>query len=353
MGPRGPLVLRLIATPIALLGFIFALRLLVLSASGLAGLLDDLDASGPLNLVGLGWLGSYVVLSGSPIAAMVLTLEDVGGGLSEVEAFAEIIGSRLGASLIVLIVGFVSYLRGRRLADGVYVGVVALIVTLTTYIPVGLLGWFALDQGWFDGVSLGAIGPLATFTEDAFDPLIEQLRDGLPDLVLFVVGLFGILAALRLFDRVLPSPESTSGRQAQRRSWFGGGLQARWAMFGLGALVTLLTLSVVVSLTLIVPLARQGLIGRRAVIPYVLGANITTLADTLLAASILGSGAGSPIVFTVAAFATALALLVLTFLYRPYALAVNGAAAWVSQDRRYLGGFLASIVLLPALLLAF
>jgi hypothetical protein len=344
-------VLRLVATPIALLGFIFALRLLVLSASGLAGLLDDLDASGPLNLVGLGWLGSYVVLSGSPIAATALTLEDA-GVLSEVEAFAEIIGSRLGASLIVLIVGFVSYLRGRRLADGVYVGVVALIVTLTTYIPVGLLGWFALDQGWFGGVSLGAIGPLATFTEDAFDPLLEPLRDGLPDLILFVVGLFVILAALRLFDRVLPSPESTSGRLAQRQSWFGGGLQARWAMFGLGALVTLLTLSVAVSLTLIVPLARQGLIGRRAVIPYVLGANITTLADTLFAASILESGAGGTIVFTVAAFATALALLVLTFLYRPYALAVNGAAAWVSQDRRHLGGFLASIVLLPALLLA-
>ena len=72
-----------------------------------------------------------------------------------------------------------------------------------------------------------------------------------------------------------------------------------------------------------------------------------------LNSSILESGAGSTIVFTVAAFATALALLVLTFLYRPYALAVNGAAAWVSQDRRYLGGFLASIVLLPALLLAF
>ncbi len=343
--------MRLLATPVALLAFIFALRLLVLSASGLAGLLDDLDASGPLNLVGLGWLGSYVVLSGSPIATTALTLEDA-GVLSEVEAFAEIIGSRLGASLIVLIVGFVSYLRGRRLADGVYVGVVALIVTLTTYIPVGLLGWFALDQGWFGGVSLGAIGPLATFTEDAFDPLIEPLRDGLPGLVLFLVGLFVILAALRLFDRVLPSPESTSGRLAQRQSWFGGWLQARWAMFGLGALVTLLTLSVAVSLTLIVPLARQGLIGRRAVIPYVLGANITTLADTLFAASILESGAGGTIVFTVAAFATAIALLILTFLYRPYVLAVNGAAAWVSQDRRHLGGFLASIVLLPAFLLA-
>jgi hypothetical protein len=39
-------------------------------------------------------------------------------------------------------------------------------------------------------------------------------------------------------------------------------------------------------------------------------------------------------------------------LYRPYVLAVNGAAAWVGQDRRHLGGFLASIVLLPAFLLA-
>ncbi|HJN91929.1 MAG TPA: hypothetical protein QGF05_04275, partial [Dehalococcoidia bacterium] len=154
--------------------------------------------------------------------------------------------------------------------------------------------------------------------------------------------------ALRLFDRALPTAESTSGRLASNREWLNG----RWAMFGLGAGITLVTLSVAVSLTLLVPLARQGLIRRNAIVPYVLGANITTLADTLFASSVLESGATGTVVLTVAFMATAAALLVLTVLHRPYVNAVNRAASWASQDRRHLAVFIGTIFAAPVVLLA-
>ncbi len=342
-GPARPLVVA----PLAILAFIFALRILVVSAGALIDVFDALGAGGAWNFAGLGWLSSYLVLSGSPIAATALTLQDA-GVLSEVEAFAQIVGSRLGASFIVLVVGFLSYLRGRRLADGVYVGVVALVVTITTYVPVGIVGWLALDQGWFDGVEIGALAPLLSFTEEVYDPIFDPLQDGLPDIVLFVAGIFLMLAALRLFDRALPTAESTSGRLASNREWLNG----RWAMFGLGAGITLVTLSVAVSLTLLVPLARQGLIRRNAIVPYVLGANITTLADTLFASSVLESGATGTVVLTVAFMATAAALLVLTVLHRPYVNAVNRAASWASQDRRHLAVFIGTIFAAPVVLLA-
>ena len=337
----------LLAAPLAILVFIFALRILVISAGALVDVFDGLGAGGVWNFVGWGWLSSYLVLSGSPIAATALTLQDA-GILSEIEAFAQIVGSRLGASFIVLVVGYISYLRGRRLADGVYVGVVALIATITTYVPVAILGWLALDQGWFDGIEIGAISAVVSFTEDIYDPVLDPLQDGVPDIVLFLGGIFLMLAALRLFDRALPTPESTSGRLAGRREW----LHGRWAMFGLGAGVTLVTLSVAVSLTLLVPLARQGLIRRNAIIPYVLGANITTLADTLFAASVLESGQTGTVVLTVGIMASGVALLVLTLAHRPYVTGVNRAANWASQDRRHLAAFIGAIFAAPIVLLA-
>lgn len=338
---------RWLAAPAAVLLFIFALRVLVLSASSLADVLREVGADGVGNFVGLGWLGAYAVLSGSPIAATALTLQDA-GVIDQFEAFAQIAGSRMGASFIVLAVGFLAYLRGRSLADGVYVGVVAFLVTITTYIPVAVLGWLALDQGWLDGVEIGALTPITSFTEAVYDPVAEPLVDGLPDVVLFVAGVFLMLAALRLFDSVLPTPESTSGRLARRSGW----LHGRWAMFGLGAGVTLVTFSVAVSLTLLVPLSRQGLIRREAIVPYVLGANITTFVDTLFAASVLESGETGTVVLAVASMATLVALAVLTLVHGPYVRAVNGSARWVVRDRSHLAAFIGAIILMPVVLLA-
>ena len=77
-----------------------------------------------------------------------------GGAISDLETFAMINGSRLGASLIVLVVGFVSYITGRRNPDGLYIGVVALLTAITLWAPVMPIGLFVLDQGWLDGVRI-------------------------------------------------------------------------------------------------------------------------------------------------------------------------------------------------------
>ena len=58
-------------------------------------------------------------------------------------------------------------------------------------------------------------------------------------------------------------------------------------MFAMGGLVTLLTLSVAISLTLLVQLSMKGIVRRHGIVPYVMGANITTFIDTLFAAFVL------------------------------------------------------------------
>src|SRR3990172_4581457 len=102
--------------------FIFALELLKRGASGLGPLLTSLKVEGLKDTVAFGWLIAYLVLSGSPVAAISLTLFS-GGVITDVESLGMITGSRLGASFIVLFVGFLYHLRGHTRAASVAIGV--------------------------------------------------------------------------------------------------------------------------------------------------------------------------------------------------------------------------------------
>ena len=159
--------------------FILALQLLKSGAGGLKPILNAVSADGVVNLFGFGWIGSYGVMSGSPVAAISLSLFSA-GTISDVESFAMINGSRLGASFIVLFVGFLQYVMHRRTADGLFIGVVALLVAFTLWLPVLPLGIIALESGWFDGISVGTPGELTSFIDVVYDPIVERADDLLP-----------------------------------------------------------------------------------------------------------------------------------------------------------------------------
>jgi solute carrier family 34 (sodium-dependent phosphate cotransporter) len=90
----------------ALFLFVLAIQLM---KQGAVWIGFRLQASGLIDnayqTLGLGWLGAYLVLSGSPIAATALTFHST-GAINELQTFAMLSGSRLGASFIVLLVGF-------------------------------------------------------------------------------------------------------------------------------------------------------------------------------------------------------------------------------------------------------
>ena len=213
-GSRGGLwmvaILRVGYAAGALLLFILALEVLKTGAAGVADILSGVDAEGTANILGFGWLGSSLALSGSPVAAIALSLFRE-GVISDSEAFAMLNGSRMGASFIVLLIGFLYYVGKRRTADGIFIGVVALLVTVTIYAPVVPLGSLVLERGWFDGVGASAPGFLISFTDLAFRPLADTAADNLPRLLVFGGGVGLLLASFAIFDRALPNLESGSG----------------------------------------------------------------------------------------------------------------------------------------------
>jgi hypothetical protein len=310
--------------------------------------LNAVSADGVLNLLGFGWIGSEIVMSGSPVAAISLSLF-TGGTISDVESFAMINGSRLGASFIVLFVGFLQYIAHRKTADGLFIGAVALFTAFTLWLPVLPIGIAVLEAGWLDDVRVGTPGQITSFIDIVYDPIVERMDEALPRLALFALGIAVLLSAFSIFDRALPNFESAGGGSL-RLERIKDRLHHPLAMFLLGLAITAMTLSVSISLTLLIPLSLKGYVRRDSIIPYVMGANISTWVDTLVAALLLENPRAFTIVFTEMAVGAAVSLFVLAFVYRPYSRAILAAARQVTHTRRGFAAFLGAIFIVPLLL---
>lgn len=327
--------------------FIFALQLIKAGAGAVVPVLDRLDITGPANSLGFGWLAAYLALSGSPVAAIGTTLL-AGGVLDEMEAFAVIGGSRLGASFIVLAVGYVLYVGGKRSPDGLAIGVVALLTTFTTQGPAVALGLVSLHFGWLDSVQFTPPAGMLDWINAVYGGPIDWLDGVLASGLMFGLGVGVLLGSFTLFDRALPQFEAGSpGFERLLRR-----LDSRWLMFGLGCAVTAMTLSVSISLTLLVPLSLKGYLRREQVIPYVMGANITTFIDTLAGALVLGGATAFTVVLTEMVAVAFVSGLILLLAYGQYSRLILGLSSRATRSHRNLGVFLAAIVAVPLVLMA-
>ena len=305
---------------LALFLFIGALQIMKEGAASL----DVLKPGGylvrnPGSTLGLGWLGALFVLSGSPIAATALTL--VAGGeeaaaagaahFSEMQGFTMLTGSRLGAAFVVLVTAVVYALRGgsgERLKP-VSTAVMALCTTALIYIPSAFIGFAILRWEPFQSLELQFPGQFADVIDLVYGGILERL-EGLPGAVLFLGGLGVLLLSFKIIDTVMPQLDD-SAVERSRLSW----LTKKWPMFGLGSLVALVTMSVSVALTVLVPLVTKRYVKREHIIPYIMGANITTLGDTMLAAFALHSPAAVRIVLAEVIATSLLSVVLLTFFY--------------------------------------
>ncbi len=339
-------VLRAAYVVVALAVFIFALQVLKAGAGGIKPILNGINAHGTANIVGFGWLGSYVVLSGSPVAAIALSLFSK-GVLSDTETFAMINGSRMGASFIVLFVGFLYWVRGKRNPDGLYIGVVSLLTAFTLWGPVIPLGQLILREGWFDNVRFESPSAVTSLVSIVYDPMVKRMADHLPRLAMFFIGIGVLLLSFSIFDRVLPNLDQP-GPRFERASEF---LHQRYAMFIFGLIVTGMTLSVSLSLTILVPLTLKGYVKRDSIIPYVMGANIATWIDTLFAALLLGQPRAFTIVFVEMVTGATVSLAVLVLFYEPYKRMILHVAHLATRDRRGFAVFLGALFVVPVVLL--
>jgi solute carrier family 34 (sodium-dependent phosphate cotransporter) len=297
---------------LALFLFVGALQIMKEGAAAL----DILGKDGFLvrnagSTLGLGWIGALFVLSGSPIAASALTLV-AAGNIDTTEGFTMLTGSRLGAAFVVLLVAVIYALRGgagERLKP-VSTAVIALTTTAIVYIPGSLVGYGILQWGPFQDVNLTFPAQFSNLIDLVYGPILDRVSD-LSPILLFVGGLGILLIAFKLIDDVVPEMSEEKIEHSRAIQW----LRKKWPMFGLGCLVALVTMSVSVALTVLVPLVTKKYVKREHIFPYVMGANITTLGDTLLAAFLLDSPEAVRIVLASIAGSTIVSLVILALFY--------------------------------------
>jgi sodium-dependent phosphate cotransporter len=120
--------------------------------------------------------------------------------------------------------------------------------------------------------------------------------------------------------------------------------------FAVGLLVTGVTTSVAFSLGVIVPLYNRGYVEREELIPYVLGANIGTLIDTLVVAVVLESAVGTAVVLELLAIATLLTLGAL-LVHDTYSRVIVAIDERLLEDRRSFLAFVLFLLVVPLALL--
>jgi solute carrier family 34 (sodium-dependent phosphate cotransporter) len=347
------LLRRALALATGMFLFVGALQLMKTGAASL-GVLQSGSAlvQNALSTLGLGWLGALLLLSGSPVAATALALtaagEATGGarGLTELEGFTMLTGSRLGAAFVVLVVAVVYALRagtgGRR--EPLATAVLALTATAVVYVPTTIAGALLLAWPPFADLTLGFPARLVDGIDFVYGGIIAR-AESLPAALVFVAGLGVLLAGFKLIDAALP--ELDDADVARRPTW----LRQKWPMFALGAGVGLVTMSVSVSLTILVPLVARRVVRREYVLPYVMGASLTTLTDTMVAAFALDSAAAVRVLLAAVLPATAITLLLLAFAYPLLWTALWETQARVTRTRARLAAFTAGVLLVPLLLL--
>ena len=346
--PRRHIHLLKIAYALAgLFVFILALQLMKAGARQLAPVLETLAlVQTPLQALGLGWLGAYLVLSGSPVAAAALGLFN-GGAITELQTFMMINGSRMGSSFIVLFVGFLYMVRGHESKRSLSIGLLSMLITWTTYVPAMLLGTYLLSSGALSALHFSASAELASFIDAMFDPIVTWVTSWAPGLLIFVVGVLVILVAFNLIDRALPELRLTGSEFGDAPSL----LFRPFVMFLIGSAITAVSMSVSVSVSLLVPLSTRGYIRRENAIPYIMGANITTFIDTLMASLFMNNPASLTIVLVEMLSVSSVSLLIMGLIYRPYERQILNLANRITATRRGFSLFMILLLGLPLALL--
>jgi len=323
--------------------FILAVQLMKAGATAVGpSIKGQFPFANGVSTLGAGWLGAFVVLSGSPVAATAISLSGA-GTLSKLQTFTMLSGSRLGASFIVLLTGFLYAVRNRRgRTESLGIGIQAMTMTALVYLPGMLIGYGIIRVGALDGLDLHASDELDAVMSKLWGPIVDLVERLVPGWALFVVGLGVILLSFNLLDRVLPHVSSDT-TMSKRRAW----LTQPWTMFALGCLVATLTLSVSVALTVLVPLASKGLVKRDEALPYIMGANITTLADTLVVAMLQPTAEAAHIVLAEAIGVSIVSLAILLFVYSAVKRLVIGWDDWLVQSNARLAVFIGFLFLLP------
>ena len=278
---------------ISLYFFIFSIELIKKTAIFLSKDLTKLFAifTSPYKAFSLGWLTTAIVQSSGTVSSIGATFVGI-GVLSLGTAVYIFMGCRIGTTITGLIVSLLSKAKkGRDFRHGFEIAMTNGLYNLFVIIPIFLVELFT---GIFNkiGLTIGKMLEGVAFISSVPN-IIDFICGPLINLVFKINSkifflLLGFLILFLSINSLANSVLKSFGGEKEARKIINKYFNRKWKSFLIGLLITSVLFSTSITVSLLVPLAVARVINLRKAIPYIIGANIGTATDTILAAFITG-----------------------------------------------------------------
>jgi len=274
--------------------FIFAIETIKTTSLSLAPdiqnfLIHDMN---PLKAIATGWFTTAIVQSSGAIGS--ITAAFTGNGiLSLGTAVYILIGASLGTTITALLISIITISQKRKdFRHGFEIGLCYALYSALLVVIVFVLEFFF---GAFSKTSLflaSIIGdkiPLnkvPNVIDIITSPILNVLLEKTNNFIVFIFGFVILILALKYIGK---SILEVFGGEENTRKFINKHFDSKIKAYFIGAFLTAIIFSSSITISLLVPLAVARVINLKKAIPFILGADLGTTTDVLLASIIIGN----------------------------------------------------------------
>ena len=283
----------------------------------------------------VGWFGTALIQSSGAFDSIAVTLVSA-KAIPITIGVALILGAEIGTTVTTQLVSILGYLsRDRsvfRLSFLVamlhyWYNLATTSIFFTVEVSSGFFTWIALEGALLFGRVSGISSIPSMF--DVITPWVDDLLRIIPSWAGFAVACALLFVSLKESEKHMSAVFATEVSGRLLRSTFGSPARS----FLVGLAFTILVPSTSVMVSLLVPLTATRLIeADQYILPYILGANIGTVFDVMVAAFATGNPSAIG-VWLVHLTINCLGALIFLPLTRPFSLFVRRASDFLSSSR--------------------
>ena len=363
--------IRILYILLFLMAFMLALEFIKISIASLSEELKQSIANSlgnPLSSLGIGWFMSFLTLNATSIATLSVNLtgHDI---ISYMDGFFLILGSRIGASAIILILGIIFFLKGQSYRRSINVGLLTFLSVLTISSIAALFGkmikFFGFDIFIAKSIHTEGPGPITTYISESLTRTVATFSEQhFGAIITFLLGFIMLILVIELLDKVFYVIDfnEMDVEKSPMKNRIIQLLHSPVFAFILGIIFTALTFSLTVSMSILIPIytheslrnkAKEILSGKRIaaqmIIPYALGANIGSFIDIIFFAKISGSLIGLALVYNII-ISSLLAIIFIILIYKIFSDILIKISDWALSKPGYLPEIIVLLAALPLLL---
>jgi sodium-dependent phosphate cotransporter len=300
-----------------------------------------------------GWFGTALLQSSGAFDSIIIAFVSVGAMPVSI-AVATIIGAEVGTTVTTQLVSVVGYFRQERdkFRTSFLVAMLHYWYNFSTLIIFFFVEFFfgtftAIAQG--GSIFFSRIPGLMEIPSifSLITPWVDFILEHIPAWLGFIVGCLLLLLSLKNCEKFLSATFSGELSGNLIKSTFGSAPKA----FLAGLFFTILVPSTSVMISMLIPLVTTGVIGTGYyILPYILGANIGTVFDVMLAALATGNPAAIG-VWLVHLTINIIGALIFLPIVRPFSTSVQSLNDFLTFSKKRTTIFLLISNIIPIILL--